>query len=104
MTDSGETVPAYEVPPSVAWVRDEREGQLRVYLAAMDDDPSPVVLEGMAALIWQLAREVAPGEIAAQLADATGEPRSSVADTVDQFLIQLVQERLLRRVDAGNPG
>ncbi len=89
-----EIAPSYAVPPRVAWMTDERDGQLRIYLTTMDDLQA-VVLEGVAAVIWQTARQAPGADITSQVADFIGEPADSVRGAVTQFLAQLVEGSLL---------
>lgn len=89
----------YVVPASLAWVVDGSEGEQRIMFALMDD-LSAIVLDGSAALIWQLASEMPHNEIAAAVSEATGEPVSAVSAAVEEFLDDLVSRKLLEPLPA----
>ena len=84
----------YTIPDSVAWVVDDSGAERLVYLASMVD-LSAIVLDGSAALIWELACEMPHAEVAAAVSEATGEAVCSVTRDVDDFIADLIDRKLL---------
>ena len=77
----------------VAWTADG-EGGGRVYVATVPSGPI-AVLEGTAALVWELALEGPRATLAERVAAATGQSVSTVEDTVADFVARLLEQGLL---------
>ena len=84
----------YWVPENVAWVAgvETVPDDPRIY-ASVVPDGEPAVLEGFAALVWDVA---ASGEdVVPEVAALTGQPTDAVAEEVQRFLDDLVALGLL---------
>ena len=84
----------YRVPENVAWVAGAETvpDDPRIY-ASLVPDGEPAVLEGVAALVWEVA---ASGEdVVPEVAALAGRPIDAVAEDVQRFLDDLVALGLL---------
>lgn len=54
-----------------------------------------LILDGIAALIWELLDGASTNEIIDQVADATGAPRDDIAPHVSEFLQELTSRALV---------
>jgi Coenzyme PQQ synthesis protein D (PqqD) len=79
----------YTCPPGVAA---ETDGDA-VYAARLPDGPI-MVLDGVAAVIWEEAC-ASDEDVVARVAERTGVTPAEVADSVAEFLAQLVRAGLL---------
>ncbi len=89
------TEPVLRPAPDVAYVVDDTQDELRVYLAKVPLGP-PLVMDEAAAVIWE---EVVEGgtraEIAARVAQSVDEAPGRVAADVDAFLDELSVQGLI---------
>lgn len=76
---------ALRVSEGVAWTRHDG----RVYVAAVPAGPI-AVLEGTAALIWELALDGPGTTLTERVAGVTGQPVDTVREDVTTFVGQLV--------------
>ena len=89
------TEPVVRPAPDVAYVVDDTQEAVRVYLARVPQGP-PLVLDGPAAVIWEeLVEGGTRAEIAARVAQSVDAAPDRVAADVAAFLVQLTDQGLV---------
>lgn len=87
---------AYGIPSGLAWVADQvdENGAPALYLMHVPDG-EPLVLTGIAAVIWLFAAQ--GDDVVAELAEVVGDPPPDLAETTAAYLDDLVSRGLLVR-------